>query len=131
MARPKSEHPTELELEILKILWQRSPLAVREVRDALAEAGRDLAHTTVITTLNVMTRKRYLRRSMEGNACLFEPRIGRQQALRGMLGDVVNRVFDGSAKAVVLSLFDCAELDSTDLEELRRLIDQKVKERKK
>jgi BlaI family transcriptional regulator, penicillinase repressor len=129
MARPKSEHPTELELEILKILWQRSPLAVRDVRDALAAAGRDLAHTTVITTLNVMTRKKYLRRSMEGKACLFEPRLTRESASQQMLGDVVRRVFDGSAKAVVLSLFDCAELDSTDLKELRRLIDQKAKER--
>lgn len=129
MVRPKSEHPTELELEILKILWQRSPLAVRDVRDALAAAGRDLAHTTVITTLNVMTRKKYLRRSMEGKACLFEPRLTREIASQQMLGDVVRRVFDGSAKAVVLSLFDCAELDSTDLKELRRLIDQKAKER--
>jgi BlaI family transcriptional regulator, penicillinase repressor len=129
MARPKSEHPTELELEILKILWQRSPLAVREVRDALAAAGRVLAHTSVITTLNVMTRKRYLRRSMEGNACLFEPRLSRESTSQQMLGDVVRRVFDGSAKAVVLSLFDCADIDSSDLKELRRLIDQKAKER--
>ena len=128
MARPKSEHPTELELEILKILWQRSPLTVRDVRDALADAGRDLAHTSVITTLNVMTRKKYLRRSMEGNACLFEPRMSRENTSQKMLGDVVRRVFDGSAKAVMLSLFDCAELNSTDLKELRRLIDQKAKE---
>ena len=125
MVRPKSEYPTELELEILKVLWRRSPLAVREVRDALAAAGRDLAHTTVITTLNVMTRKKQLRRSMQGNACLFEPRLSREQASGRMLGDVVRRVFDGSAKAVVLSLFDCAELSATDLKELRRLIDQK------
>ena len=45
-----------------------------------------------------------------------------------MLGDMVNRVFDGSAKAVVLGLFDCAELDAADLKELRRLINRKVKE---
>jgi BlaI family transcriptional regulator, penicillinase repressor len=129
MPRPKSEHPTELELDILKILWRRSPLAVREVREELAAVGRDLAHTTVITTLNAMTRKRYLRRSMDGNACLFAPRVSREKALQGMLGDVVSRVFDGSAKAVVLSLFDCAEINSADLKELRQLIDQKTKER--
>jgi BlaI family transcriptional regulator, penicillinase repressor len=125
MARPKSEYPTELELEILKILWRRSPAAVREVRDALDAAGRPLAHTTVITTLNVMTRKKYLRRSMRGKSCLFEPRWSREDASRRMLGDVVRRVFDGSAKAAVLSLFDSAELDPSDLKELRRLIDKK------
>ena len=129
MARPKSEHPTELELQILKVLWQRSPLPVREVRDALAAAGRDLAHTSVITTLNVMVRKRYLRRWMQGNACLFEPRISREEASQRMLGDMVNRVFDGSATAVVLSLFDSAELNAADLKELRRLVNQRAKER--
>lgn len=128
MARPRSDYPTELELEILKILWQQSPLPVREVRDALAAAGRDLAHTTVITTLNVMVRKRYLRRAMQGNACFFAPRITREEASQRMLGDVVHRVFDGSAKAVVLGLFDCAELKAEDLRELRKLIAQKAKE---
>ncbi len=128
MARPRSEYPTELELQILKVLWQRSPLPVREVREALAEGGRDLAHTSVITTLNVMVRKKYLRRRMQGNACLFEPRVSREEASRRMLGDMVHRVFDGSAKAVLLGLFDCAELDASELRELRRLIDEKAKE---
>jgi predicted transcriptional regulator len=128
MVRPRSEHPTDLELQILKILWGQSPLAVREVREALAEAGRPLAHTSVITTLNVMVKKKYLRRSMQGKACLFTPRIGRDEASQKMLGDVVNRVFDGSAKAVVLSLFDTGELNEQDLQELRKLINQKAKE---
>ena len=129
MVRPKSEHPTELELQILKILWRQSPMAVREVRNALAAEGRDLAHTSVITTLNAMTRKKYLKRSMQGNACLFQARVSREDASKRMLSDVVRRVFDGSAKAAVLSLFDCAELDAAELEELRRLINQKAKER--
>jgi BlaI family transcriptional regulator, penicillinase repressor len=128
MARPRSEHPTELELQILKILWERSPQPVREVRQELAAMGRELAHTSVITTLNVMVGKKYLRRSMQGNACLFQPRISREAASRGMLEDVVERVFDGSAKAVVLSLFDCTDLTADDLRDLRRLINQKAKE---
>lgn len=127
MARPASEHPTELELQILKVLWQRSPLPVREVREALAAAGRELAHTSVITTLNVMVRKKYLRRRMQGNACLFEPRILRGEAQRRMLGDLVQRVFDGSAKAVLLSLLDAADLDADDLKELRQIIQQKTR----
>lgn len=128
MARPKLEHPTKLELQILKVLWQRSPLPVREVRQSLAEAGRELAHTTVITTLNAMARKKYLRRSMQGNACMFTPRISRQDVRGGMLNDMVNRVYDGSAKELVLGLFDCGELDASDLKELRTLINQKAKE---
>ena len=129
MAHPKSKHPTGLELEILKTLWQQSPLPVRDVRSALAAAGRNLAHTSVITTLNTMVRKKYLRRWMQGNACLFAPRLSREEVSHRMLGDIVNRVFDGSAKAVVLGLFDCAELSAVDLIELRRLVNQKAKDR--
>jgi predicted transcriptional regulator len=129
MPRRPSEHPTELELEILKVLWQQAPRPVREIRLALAERGRDLAHTTVITTLNVMVRKKYLKRTMQGNACLFEPRLSREQVSTRMLGDLVNRVFDGSAAAVVLRLFDCADVQPEDLKELRQIIRQKSQEK--
>ena len=129
MARPKATHPTELELQILKILWDRSPLAVREVRESLEAAGRPLAHTSVITTLNVMVGKRYLKRTMQGNACSFSPNVARDEITGQMLGDVVERVFDGSAKAVMLSLFESSELDDDELKELRRILNQKAKER--
>ncbi len=128
MARPRSEHPTELELQILKVLWDRAPLMVREVREALAAAGRDIAHTSVITTLNTMVAKRYLRRQKAGKAFLFAPRVGREEVTGRMLGDVVDRVFDGSAAAVMLSLFDRADLDAAELKELRRAIDRKMRE---
>ena len=128
MARPASEHPTELELEILKVLWERSPLPVRDVRQALADRGRPLAHTSVITTLNTMVSKSYLARTMDGKACLFAPRVSREDVSRRMLGDVVARVFDGSAKALMLSLFESSDLDRDELRELRRAIDQRAKQ---
>lgn len=131
MVRPKTTHPTELELQILKILWDRSPLAVREVREALEAVGRPLAHTSVITTLNVMVNKRYLKRTMQGNACSFTPIVARDVVTGRMLGDVVERVFDGSAKAVMLSLFESSDLDDDELKELRRILNQKAKERLK
>lgn len=129
MARPTSEHPTDLELQILKILWERSPLPVREIRMALGEAGRRLAHTSVITTLNIMVRKGSLRRKKEGNRFLFEPRVKREEISERMLDDLVHRVFDGSAAAVMLSLFQRSEVDSDELRELRRLVNRKMKER--
>jgi len=129
MARPPSEHPTRLELQILKVLWDRGPLKVRDVRAALAESGRDIAHTSVITTLNTMVDKGFLGRKKQGKAFLFSPRVERDQVCVRMLGDMVDRVFDGSAKAVVVGLLDCAELNADDLKELRRLINQKGKER--
>ena len=127
MARPAAEQPTELELQILKILWEKSPQLVRDIRDELAKLGRDIAHTSVITTLNTMVKKRIVIRKREGNAFLFSPRITREQVSRSVLGDIVNRVFDGSAKAVLLGVFEQNDLDRGDLKELRKLIDQRIK----
>ena len=127
MARPPSEHPTELELKILKILWEQSPLPVREIRQQLAAAGHEIAHTSTITTLNTMVGKQYLKRQMQGNACLFAPRVSRQVVSQRMLGDIVRRVFDGSAKEVVLSLFGQSEIPEEELKELRALINRKLK----
>ena len=131
MVRPKSAHPTDLELQILKILWEQSPLAVRDVREALERGGRALAHTSVITTLNVMVGKRYLKRTMQGKSCLFAPDVAREDVTGRLLGDVVQRVFDGSAKAVMLSLFESTELDADELKELRQILNRKTKEQSK
>ncbi len=130
MARPPLRHPTELELEILKVLWQRAPLAVREVRAALAGASpaRDLAHTSVITMLNIMVRKKYQRRTRSGNAYLYAPQLGAEEVTGRMLGDLVDRAFDGSAAAVMLNLLEKADMDRAELKELRKLIDRKAKE---
>ena len=128
MPRPVSPQPTELELMILKVLWRRAPQAVSEVREALAAEARPLAHTSVITTLNTMVRKKYLTRVKQGKAFLFSPKVAEADISHRMLRDVVNRVFDGSAKAVLLSLFDSQSVDPDELKELRRLINQKMKD---
>jgi BlaI family penicillinase repressor len=128
MPRPASDYPTELELQILRILWRESPLPVRDIRQHLADEGRDIAHTSVITTLNIMVRKKYLQRTKHKNAFLFQPRVSQEKVAQVMLGDVVDRVFDGSAKAVMLSLFSCSEVNQAELKELRSIIQHKLKE---
>ena len=132
MSRPSSDHPTELELQILKILWDQSPRTVREVRDTLAEQGRDLAHTSVITTLGTMVHKGQLEKlpPQEGKAFRFAPRLAQQDVSSGMLGDLVTRVFDGSAEALMLSLLDVTEMDEGELARLRRLLNKKLRESK-
>jgi BlaI family transcriptional regulator, penicillinase repressor len=128
MARPASRYPTELELEILKVLWQQSPLLAREVQGTLAEVGRELAKTSVITTLNTMVDKSYLKRKMQGNTYLFSPKITEEEVGNRVLGDVVDRVFDGSTASVVMKLFDVRDIDDDELKELRRAINRKLKE---
>jgi predicted transcriptional regulator len=130
MARPTSRHPTELELEILKILWDRGALPTSGIREALAEgdSARDLAHTSVITILNIMVKKRYLRRTKPGAAYLFHPRVKRPEVAGGMLEDLLNRVFDGSATALMLNLLERTDLDDEEIKDLRRMIRRKARE---
>lgn len=130
MGRPGSAHPTDLELQILKILWNESPQTVRQLRDALAEDGRDLAHTSVITTLTTMVEKRQLKRldPVQGKAWRFSPRVKQDRVSRSMLGDLVTRVFDGSPQALMLSLIDVSGLKENEVTDLRKLLDQRIKE---
>lgn len=129
MARTASEHPTELELEILKILWRDGPGTVEVVREALAAAGRELTHSSVITVMNIMVRKQYLKRTKKGRAFEYEPTVREQDVNRRLLGDLVSRVFDGSAKSVLLELLETSDVGAQELAEIRRLITRKQKER--
>ena len=84
MVRPRSQHPTELELEILKILWRDGPACVRRVRDGLS-GFRELAYTSVMTVMNIMMKKAYLKRSREGRLFVYRPLVsesGRAGPLR-------------------------------------------------
>lgn len=128
MPKPPSRYPTELELQILKVLWQNSPMLAREVQAELGNSGRELAKTSVITTLNTMVDKKYLARKKQGNMYLFRPLITEEQVAGRVLDDVVDRVFDGSTSAVMLSLFDARQVDKDELKELRRLINRKLQE---
>jgi len=127
MARPSSKYPTELELEILKVLWRDGPSSVRDVRDALADF-RDLAYTSVMTIMTIMTRKGYLRRSRNGKSYTYRASVGEDRVTRGMLGDLVDRVFDGSAAAAMVNLLETGDIDDAELEKLRKLIDEKARE---
>lgn len=126
MARPASKYPTELELMILKIIWRDGPATVRVVRDMLAKQ-RDLAYTSVMTIMNIMRGKGYLKRVKKNGSYVYQTRISEEVTSRRMLGDLVNRVFDGSVSAVMLNLLETSNIDAEELKEIRKLISQKVK----
>jgi predicted transcriptional regulator len=126
-----AENPTELELMILKVLWEQSPLTARQIREVLAERGRKLAHTSVITMLQRMVGKGQLDQldPEVGKAFCFAPILSEADVSGRMLGDLIDRAFDGSAEAVMLSLFDVSDLDNDSLKRLRRVFNQKMREK--
>ncbi len=127
MARRPSKYPTELELEILKVLWRDGESSVRHVKQAL-KSFRKLAHTSVMTMMLIMTEKGYLKRRRKSNYYIYKPLITDKAISSGMLGDIVDRLFDGSATAAMVNLLETGDIDKAELAKLRKLIMRKGKE---
>lgn len=121
MSRPKANHPTPAELEILKILWDHGPLTVRGVLEYL-EPKR--AYTTVMSLLNVMTEKGLVLREPFGRAFLYRPEVAQESTLKGMLSDLWKRAFQGSASKLVAHLLDQANPSAEELDAIRATLQQ-------
>ena len=127
MARPKLPHPTPGELEILRILWNYGPATVRQVLDQLAD---DRAYTSVMSLLTVMADKKLVTREPQGRAFLYTARLKPEQTEGKIIGNVLDRVFDGSASALVARLLEQSQPSQDELDEIRRLISQHKKKQK-
>ncbi|HYV36316.1 MAG TPA: BlaI/MecI/CopY family transcriptional regulator [Gemmataceae bacterium] len=130
MARPKSPHPTPGELEVLHVLWSDGPSTVREVMDALP---KQRAYTSVMSLLNVMTDKVLVTRAPEGRAFRYTAKFRPDQTQKTMLRDLLDRVFEGSATALVARLLEQSRPTPPELDAIHQVIDeyQKQKERGK
>jgi BlaI family transcriptional regulator, penicillinase repressor len=123
MPRPKHEHPTPAELEVLQLLWDRGPATVREVMETLNRRRRR-AYTSVMSLLGVMTDKGFLKRRPKGRAYLYEARVEREKTVGEMLSDLLGRAFDGSAASLVARLLDESSPSSRELAEIHDTIEQ-------
>jgi BlaI family transcriptional regulator, penicillinase repressor len=121
MARPASQTPTDGELEILRVLWDRGPSALGDVCAAL-RCERDVATTTVATMLRIMLDKRLVRRKRVGRAAQWSAAVTHAAAARSMVGKLVDGIFDGSAHRLVAHLVEGGQLSTDELAELKSLI---------
>jgi predicted transcriptional regulator len=119
--RPKSPTLTEQELEIMKIVWAREVATVRDVYEALLER-RKIAYTTVMTMMKILEQKKYLRKNQEDRAYVYRPAKPKNQVIKGMVREFVNRVFNGSAEPLLVHLIEDRKLSEKDLEEIARMI---------
>jgi BlaI family transcriptional regulator, penicillinase repressor len=127
MTRKAAEPLTPLELEIMKVLWETGPAAVQTVQQRLAPE-RPLAYNTVQTMLNVLLRKGKVQRESRGRAYLYEPVVSRVQASRLAVSDLVQRMFDGSAESLVMSLVETRQLTPEKLAELSALLESSAED---
>lgn len=121
MPRPKHDHPTPGELEVLRILWQRSPLSVREVMNEL-NRRRPRAYTSVMSLLGVMTDKGLLARKPQGRAFVYSPKANREQTTGRLLADLLGRAFEGSASLLVAHLLEEANPTANEMSRIRQAI---------
>lgn len=129
MARPASIHPTDGELEILNVLWSEGPSALSSICDAL-RTERDVATTTVATMLKVMLEKGLVRRQGSGRGATWQAAVTHKSAAKGMVGKLVDHVFDGAADQLAAHLIEGGQLNSKQLAELRKMIDQQTQGKK-
>jgi len=125
MPRPPSTHPTDGELEILRVLWSAGPTSLSALCEQLRK-DRDVAATTVATMLRVMSDKRLVKRTGSGRGATWAAAVSQQHTERGMVRKLVDRVFDGAADRLVAHLVEGGQLNYDQLAGLRRLLDEKT-----
>ncbi|MGH8282356.1 MAG: BlaI/MecI/CopY family transcriptional regulator [Gammaproteobacteria bacterium] len=116
--------PTEAELEILNLLWQRGPSTVRQVHDTLLRHS-DLAYTTALSMLQIMFQKGLVIRDDSVRAHVYAPALSKHQTQSQILGKLLHRVFEGSAADLVLQALDSAKPASQEeISKIRARLDE-------
>ena len=116
------QKPTTSELEILHVIWNRGPSTVREVYESLSEK-KELGYTTVLKLLQIMTAKGTVRRNETQRAHVYESCLPAEQTKRQLAGDMLQRVFEGSASQLMMHALAGRKSSPQEIGELRRLLD--------
>lgn len=126
--KPKRTVPTDQELEILKVIWQRGEATVREVYRDLA-AQRKIAYTTVLTMMGILEQKGHLKKTAGERAYIYRPTKPQQQVVRSMVREFVHRVFNGSARPLLVHLLEDPHTDPNELREMEKLFKERRKKK--
>ncbi len=125
MAKKKQQRLTPLEALIMDVLWQKSPVSVREVQQILHKKKK-MAYNTVLTMMRILRDKNFLRSEREGRTDFYEPTVSRQYMGRRSLGEVMELFFSGSAGSLVSNLLDQEKISIEEMKEIRRAINKKL-----
>lgn len=123
MPRPPSSQPTDVELQILGVLWQRGPSSVRQVHEALAHQ-RETGYSTTLKMLQVMRGKGLVVRDDSVRPQLYRAAETQAQTQLKMLDELMQKAFGGSASNLVMRMLSADRISADELAEMQRLIDQ-------
>jgi predicted transcriptional regulator len=117
----QTPRPTDAELAILSVLWQRGPSTVREVHEALADA-RDTGYTTTLKLMQIMADKGLVTRDESARTHVYTVRWSQRRTQRQLVSDLMARAFGGSAAALVLQALSAQPASPEELDEIRKMI---------
>jgi predicted transcriptional regulator len=115
--------PTDAELAILRVLWERGPSTVRQVFEVLV-AERELGYTTVLKMLQIMTEKGLVQRAITDRVHVFSTSQTQTQTQRHLVGDLLDKAFGGSSTSLVMQALATRRASQAELAEIRKLLDQ-------
>ena len=120
---------TPLETLIMNVLWDESPVAVKQVQERLT-AVKPMAYNTVLTIMRILREKGFVVSEREGRSDLYRPMVTREDMGRRSLGEVIDSFFSGSAEALVSQLLDGQSLTDEELAAIRAELDKTLERRK-
>lgn len=117
-----STKPTDAELAILNILWERGPLTVREVHEQLEDTG--VGYTTTLKQLQVMQKKGFVTRDDSSRSHIYRAALGQEATQAALLDHLLDSAFGGSTSSLFMRALGRERTRPADLEEIRRLLDE-------
>lgn len=123
MARSVSQQPTEVELQILRILWHPGGSTARQIHNELTEL-KGTTYSTTVKMLSVMLDKGLVKRDETVSPQVYRSASGQKVTQKRMLGDLIEKVYDGSALSLVLQALSTGKASSEELAEVRRMVDE-------
>ena len=122
MPEKNTPRPTDAELNILRALWQRGPSTVRQVQEQL-QPERPAGYTTVLKLMQIMTAKGLLERDESRRTHVYRPALAAEKTQRQLVGDLLDRAFDGSAQKLVMQALSAKRVSAEELTQIRSLLD--------
>jgi predicted transcriptional regulator len=130
MSEPKLPRPTDAELAILQVMWERGPSTVREVHEVLNQGDAGTGYTTVLKLMQIMTEKGLVERDESQRAHVYRTRATQQKTQRQLVTDLLNRAFGGSPTRLAMQALSTKKASAEELAELRQLLDTLEEEEK-
>jgi len=126
----KQIKPTESELEILNLLWEKGPSTVRDIHEVL-EQTKDAGYTTTLKLMQIMHDKKLLKRDASNKTHIYEAAVGREQTQGQIVQRMIDTVFNGSAMQLVMQTLGNHKADAEGLEQIKAYLEQMEKDQKK